>query len=355
MGINFAPASATLDHGTANFSYAAAGSHGPANDLGGIPLTLAILADRPHLREQLREDALIAGYRVTQCAPLDVLSGEDARPDTRPLAEVVLVDCPRPDGAALAALARLDMRVAQAGGQLIVATTSAALEDVFGCIDQSAPQLLVDARPADLALALGRAQLLAPGRSVREMADEDRMQILRLTEQVGRLAARLGDGALSPALGESALGDSGGETAALALHGTADPAELLAPAPQTPAPDPRLVRRILRQRQQRSRFFDAELFADPAWDMLLDLTAAREEEKQVSVTSLCIAAGVPATTALRWIGQMQHAGLFQRVEDKADRRRAFIALTDTAAHGMARYFDLIGLGATTGEGAPLPV
>ena len=42
------------------------------------------------------------------------------------------------------------------------------------------------------------------------------------------------------------------------------------------------MRRIIRQRQLRARFFDGDLFADPAWDMLLDLTAARIEMKRVS-------------------------------------------------------------------------
>ncbi len=107
-------------------------------------------------------------------------------------------------------------------------------------------------------------------------------------------------------------------------------------------PDPRLVRRIIEQRQKRARFFDGELFADPAWDMLLDLTAARAEHVRVSVTSLCIASGVPPTTALRWIGQMVEAGLFVRVEDESDRRRAFIALSDHAADAMARYFAALG-------------
>lgn len=32
-------------------------------------------------------------------------------------------------------------------------------------------------------------------------------------------------------------------------------------------PDPRLVRSIIRCRQMRLRFFDQDLFADPAWDM----------------------------------------------------------------------------------------
>ena len=109
-----------------------------------------------------------------------------------------------------------------------------------------------------------------------------------------------------------------------------------------PLPDPRLVRRIIRQRQLRARFFDGDFFGDPAWDILLDLTAARAEHARVSVTSLCIASGVPPTTALRWIGMMTEVGLLQRVEDDTDRRRAFVALTDKAADAIARYFAELG-------------
>ena len=39
---------------------------------------------------------------------------------------------------------------------------------------------------------------------------------------------------------------------------------------------------------------------------------------------------------------MTGAGLLERVEDETDRRRAFIALTDKAADGMARYFAELG-------------
>jgi DNA-binding MarR family transcriptional regulator len=42
---------------------------------------------------------------------------------------------------------------------------------------------------------------------------------------------------------------------------------------------------------------------------------------------------------------MTDAGLFRRVEDDTDRRRAFIALTDRAADAMARYFAEIGASA----------
>lgn len=322
-----------------DFAYGPLGDHVPANHAGGIALSLAIFADRPHFRAQLREEALEAGYRITHCSDLaGLLDGAN-----RPLAEVVLVDCPAPEAAHLAALAGLDLRAAQAECQLIVATGVASLEDVFGCCDQSRPQLLVDASLTEMVLALGRAMALAPGRSVREMADEDRMHLMRLTEQVGRLAASLGGERLRV------------ESPSLAFRG-ALPDEVRLVAEAAPElPEPGTIRAILRQRQQRARFFDADLFADPAWDMLLDLTAARVEHKQVSVTSLCIAAGVPPTTALRWIGQMQHAGLFERVEDRSDRRRAFIRLTEKAAAAMGRYFATIGLGRANRSATVMPV
>lgn len=75
--------------------------------------------------------------------------------------------------------------------------------------------------------------------------------------------------------------------------------------------------------------------------MLLDLTAARAEHRRVSVTSLCIASGVPTTTALRWIKLLEQAGTVQRLEDDTDRRRAFVALTEQGAESLARYFQSI--------------
>jgi DNA-binding MarR family transcriptional regulator len=108
-----------------------------------------------------------------------------------------------------------------------------------------------------------------------------------------------------------------------------------------PLPDPRLIRQIIRFRQLRNRFFPEDIFSDPAWDMLLDLTVAHIEHDRVSVTSLCIASGVPPTTALRWIGLMVSNGLFMRYEDSQDRRRSFIALSDRGAQLMADYFSKI--------------
>ncbi|MDT8759001.1 winged helix DNA-binding protein [Sphingomonas psychrotolerans] len=97
------------------------------------------------------------------------------------------------------------------------------------------------------------------------------------------------------------------------------------------------IRAVIRARRMRAQFFADELFADPAWDMLLDLFAAQLERRQVSVSSLCIAAAVPPTTALRWIGTLHEAGLFERQADPSDRRRAYIGLSAKGFDGMRSY------------------
>ncbi|MFZ5707808.1 MAG: winged helix DNA-binding protein [Pseudomonadota bacterium] len=105
--------------------------------------------------------------------------------------------------------------------------------------------------------------------------------------------------------------------------------------------DAAAIRDMIRARRMREHLFGHGLFADPAWDILLDLTAARLEGRAVAVSSLCIAAAVPATTALRWIKQLTDAGLLRRVADPEDGRRVFIELTDRAARAMGDYFDAV--------------
>lgn len=109
--------------------------------------------------------------------------------------------------------------------------------------------------------------------------------------------------------------------------------------------DASAIRDIIRARRLREDLFGAGLFADPAWDILLDLMAARIEGRSVAVSSLCIAAAVPATTALRWIKQLTDTGLLRRVADPDDGRRVFIELTDNAATAMATYFAAVPSGA----------
>ena len=97
------------------------------------------------------------------------------------------------------------------------------------------------------------------------------------------------------------------------------------------------LREIIKLRRLRERFFPPDLFADPAWDILLDLKAAAQEGQHVSVSSLCIAAAVPPTTALRWISAMTDSGMLVRRQDPADARRVFIELSPETSAKMDDY------------------
>lgn len=92
-------------------------------------------------------------------------------------------------------------------------------------------------------------------------------------------------------------------------------------------------------RRRRDRLFDADIFAEPAWDMLLDLFIQRHEQRSVSVHSLCIAAAVPQTTALRWITKLACNGLLDRHPCTHDNRVIHITLSETGLAVMERYLE----------------
>ena len=323
-----------LEYQTQDFAY------GAVEDASGIPARVAIFADRSAAREQIADDLDGAGFRTVDGGEIaNLLEGPIAL-----LGDVVIVDCPVIEGKTLAALARLDMRIARSGAKLIVATSIDALDAVFAALDQCDPQILVQPSRAERIIAVGRVLADIGNARVREMTEEDRLGLLHLSRQVEAIAHKL----------EGLSGREGAHVAHEALRAHATPnLEFGHTAPDAeakplgfarfnstrpPLPDPRLVRKLIAGRQARAKYFDGELFADPAWDMLLDLTAAHAEHQRVSVTSLCIAAEVPATTALRWIKQLVDCGVFERVADPNDRRRAFIGLSDKSTEAMARYF-----------------
>jgi hypothetical protein len=98
-----------------------------------------------------------------------------------------------------------------------------------------------------------------------------------------------------------------------------------------------LARDIYRNRRRRDGVLPTELFGEPAWDMLLDLYIARYERREVSTTSLCIASGVPASTALRWITALMNAGLATRHDAPHDARVHYIRLSNHGGRSIRQY------------------
>lgn len=100
-----------------------------------------------------------------------------------------------------------------------------------------------------------------------------------------------------------------------------------------------------RARRRRDRFLPTELFGEPGWDLLLDLFAARLHGRLISVTSACYAAGVPPTTALRWLRLLEEQGLVERIKAETDNRVSWIRLSDSALRQMCAYFEDLLAGA----------
>ena len=99
-----------------------------------------------------------------------------------------------------------------------------------------------------------------------------------------------------------------------------------------------LARKLYALRRKRAAIFgEADLFGEPAWDILLDLYIAHGEDKPVSVSSACIGSAAPSTTGLRWLGVLVDTRLVLREHDPADQRRVLVRLSDEGKAAMERF------------------
>jgi len=184
--------------------------------------------------------------------------------------------------------------------------------------------LIIDANESERAAALAVA-VSGAGRQNRfsdVTADKNAVRLRQLSDEVSRIASTLARLSTGPA-------------AVPRVAETENPGDVPEVSVET-------IRAIIRARRLRSRYFDEDLFADPAWDMLLDLLYAEISNLRVPVSSLCIAAAVPATTGLRWLKTMVQQGIFVRQADPHDGRRVFVELAPSSSQALRRYFADVG-------------
>jgi DNA-binding MarR family transcriptional regulator len=214
--------------------------------------------------------------------------------------------------------------VAQGRYAAVVSTTAELLDPLAARIEDHAVELIVDADEVEraAALAIATSQVGMPLRLSDVAADKSADRLRQLSEEVSRIAATLARLSTGPAAAPRVIEP--------ARHGDAPPVSA------------ETVRSVIRARRLHSRYFPEELFADPAWDMLLDLLQAEIAHLRVPVSSLCIAAAVPATTALRWLKAMVGQGLFIRRADPHDGRRVFVELAPEASRALRGYFAELG-------------
>lgn len=98
-----------------------------------------------------------------------------------------------------------------------------------------------------------------------------------------------------------------------------------------------IMRLHLDARRKRNAVFGDALFGEPSWDILLDLYISEWEGRSTCISSACIAACVPPTTALRWIETLVQEALVERVNDSRDKRRIHLTLTDKARDLLIKW------------------
>jgi DNA-binding MarR family transcriptional regulator len=112
-----------------------------------------------------------------------------------------------------------------------------------------------------------------------------------------------------------------------------------APVPE-PRRDEQIARRIkqhLKARDARAALLPRGWFSDPAWDILLALALGHHEGRPVTVGDACGTAEASQATALRWLHNLERAGVVNRRQDERDLRRAFVSLDAAVLSEVGRW------------------
>lgn len=253
----------------------------------------------------------------------------------QPKADFLMVELLSISEEAEQSLSELALYLQQNASQILLWTDMGLLETAYATLPNDRSHFLVNANDGDaMPILAGALSKMAADQLHDSGRQSDFGALHRISDELAQFARTL------------ALMAEGGDRSAQ----VSDKPVSFRPAPPdafrdfvTGSAEPKVtaatIRQIIKLRRMRDSYFDSSLFADPAWDILLDLMAARLEGVQVSVSSLCIAAAVPATTALRWIGTMTESGLLVREHDPDDARRIFIGLADETADSLHRFFN----------------
>lgn len=102
-----------------------------------------------------------------------------------------------------------------------------------------------------------------------------------------------------------------------------------------------IAREVYRARRMREKYLPARFFGEPAWDILLDLFINHCEGRPVSVTSSCMAAAAPSSTAFRWLAALEDESLIIRRPNPQDNRSSLIELTGAGKQKMVGHLQWI--------------
>ena len=285
------------------------------------PPPVLIAADSNAARARAINTIMLAGLRVGDAVPI-----EDARDriGRQGDASAIWIELESDAEGIDAILNQVQDENESRRFPVVIAAGAELLESLAPYALEPGVDLVISGDDAEraAAIAIASSGVARAGRVSDISADKNADRLRQLSDEVSRIAATLARLSTGPAP-------------------TMPPPVIEARqgAPDIPV---EVVRTAIRARRLRARYFSEELFADPAWDMLLDLLQAEIAHLRVPVSSLCIAAAVPATTALRWLKTMVQQGLFVRRADPHDGRRVFVELSPESSGSLRRYFAEVG-------------
>jgi DNA-binding MarR family transcriptional regulator len=281
-----------------------------------VPPPVLIGATSDTARARAARIIQASGLRIGDAVPIDQFA---ERVQTQATATAVWLQIDQDPGPSMdLALSKLNHDVAAQLYSAIVCAPSELIDLIFTKLSDEA-QLLIDPSDAECAAALALASARRQdGLRLSDVStDQDSVRLRQLSDEVNRIASTLAR------LSESRPSSY--------VKPDADIADVPPLSKET-------VRTVIQARRLREKFLPENLFADPAWDIMLDLLQAEIVGFRIQVSSLCIAAAVPPTTALRWLTSMVKQGLLVRSPDPRDGRRVFIELAPDLSAALRRYF-----------------
>lgn len=93
-----------------------------------------------------------------------------------------------------------------------------------------------------------------------------------------------------------------------------------------------------RDRAHRETYLPSELFAEPAWEILLEVYSFEILSCAVTQSEILARIGVPVTTSLRWMKMLEAKDLVARMPMSEESTEVLVTLTPAGVKAMDGYF-----------------
>lgn len=77
----------------------------------------------------------------------------------------------------------------------------------------------------------------------------------------------------------------------------------------------------------KSRIEGGVISEFPVWNILNEIYISSNEGRNISISDIGLATGIPMATSIRWLGVLQERNLINRWPDPTDKRRIWLKLT----------------------------